>query len=234
MPRGGRLTIETANVDLDEPYARLHPEVHPGQYVLMTMSDTGRRHLTPAVRGRGSLNRSSPPNPSGRAPAWALRWAHGIVKQSGGYIEVYSEPGIGTDVQGLFSGHRGSGGDRRVVARAWAGAQGHRHDSAGGRRSRRAGLPLLALAESRLHGAGGRQPTRGHAAYRAATAGSIDLLATDDDHARGQRPHELGGGTADQAFSQKMKVLYMSGYTDDAVVRHGLLQAEVSFLQKFY
>ena len=88
--------IETANVELDEAYAALHPDVAPGRYVMLAVSDTGVRHgrRDPA---RTSSSRSSPPRSRARAPAWASSTVYGIVQAERRRTSgVYSEPGRGT------------------------------------------------------------------------------------------------------------------------------------------
>jgi CheY-like chemotaxis protein len=226
MPQGGELTIETDNVELGEDYATAHAGVRPGWYVMLAVTDTGvgmtkdvRQHVfEPFFTTKGL----------GKGTGLGLSVVHGIVMQSSGMIEVYSEEWLGTSFNIYLP---------RVE------------------QSAPAGEPLPTLGPS-PHGTetillvededGVRALTRfilqdrgytvleasgGEAALDIATnhRAPIHLLVADV-----VMPNMDGRALAERALvlHPEMKVLYISGYTDDAVVRHGILHEQVHFLQK--
>ncbi len=227
MPRGGKLTIETANVELDAHYAESHPEVCPGPYVLLAMSDTGTgmdeqtkaRIFEPFFTTKGA----------GQGTGLGLSVVHGVIRQSDGHIAVYSEKDRGTAFKIYLPPVRKewiSGMAHPAVLPA--GAKGSEtillvEDEDSVRRFARLALEMsgYTVLEAR-HGA---------EAIRLAQRydGPIHLLVSD------VIMPEMGGGVlAEQLLEARpgIKVLFVSGYTDDAVVRHGILHADVAFLQK--
>jgi len=226
MPQGGRLTIETNNILIDEDYARSHADMRPGSYVMLTVADAGtgmaeevkRRLFEPFFTTKGI----------GKGTGLGLAVVHGIVKQSDGTIEVDSEPGLGTSFK-IYLPH--------VEQAAPTGKSG------AGLGSAPRGTETLLLVEDEdavraltrftLQQCGYTvlEASHGEEAIRVATnhRERIHLLVTDV-----VMPGMGGQVLAERLLSihPEMKVLYLSGYTDDAIVRHGILHEEVNFLQK--
>lgn len=227
MPKGGKLTVETRNVELDQDYSRLHPDAQPGRYVLLSMSDTGcgmsaevkARIFEPFFTTKGI----------GKGTGLGLAVVLGIVKQSGGHMEFYSEPDLGTTfkvylpaVEGKLSaskeidtGFVGRGTETILVVEDEDGVRGL------------AALVLRSYGYIVLAAANGKEAKRIVEKHR----GGIDLMLTDV-----VMPGMSGPDLAATLWPllPEMKVLFSSGYTDDAVIRHGLLQEKVTFLPKPY
>ena len=226
MPDGGRLTIETCNAELDETYAAEHFPTRPGSYVLLAVTDTGtgmdadtKSHIfEPFFTTKGQ----------GQGTGLGLATAYGIVKQSGGYVWVYSEPGQGTSFKIYLP---------RVVD-----APEPARPAQDAPVSLRGSETILLVEDDemvrtltrRLLEANGHTvllASRGDAALELARRheARIDLLITDV-----VMPGMSGRDLADevQTLLPGIKVLYLSGYTDDAIVRHGVLEPGVAFLQK--
>ena len=226
MPQGGRLTIETAEAELDDAYAREHPGASPGRYIMLAVSDTGvgmdtetRAHV---------FEPFFTTKPQGMGTGLGLSTVYGIVKQSAGSVWVYSEPGGGAtfkiylprvdevpaDVVPEAPLPPAAGGretvllaeDDRAVRTVVAGVLEQK-----GYRVLRAPDGQTALDMARAHPA------------------EIHLLVTDL-----VMPGTTGQDLAEVLRAERphLRVLYMSGYTDDAVVRHAVLQEGMPYLQK--
>jgi PAS domain S-box-containing protein len=226
MPVGGRLTIETHNVDLDQGYARHHPDVPAGRYVMLAMSDTGQG-MSPEVQARAFEPFFTTKEP-GKGTGLGLATVHGIVKQSGGHIFVYSEPGHGTSFKVYFP--------RADEERASADAP--RAEPVLPRGTETILLvedeaTLRQLVRECLESSGYTVLEAGHGAEAIQLAerhpGPIDLLMTDV-----VMPGISGRELAAQVVAARsgIRIVYMSGYTDDAVVLHGVLGEHMAFLQK--
>ncbi|MEX1198917.1 MAG: ATP-binding protein [Pseudohongiellaceae bacterium] len=225
MSTSGKLTIETGNAPLDADFASSRPEVTPGDYVLVAVSDTGTG-MAPDVLERVFEPFFTTKNEE-RGTGLGLSMVYGFVKQSNGHVAVYSEPDEGTTVRLYLPRAEGaaeslakpgsetmSGGDDDVLlVEDDALVRQFTHDqlSALGYRVRAAadGLEAKAILESDER---------------------IDLLLTDVIMPGGISGHEL----AQLAVQLRpgLKVLYMSGYTENAIVHHGRLDAGVHLLSK--
>ena len=226
MPKGGKLTIETANVELDADYAARHATVVPGHYVLLAVSDTGTG-MDEATQKR-IFEPFFTTKEAGRGTGLGLSTVYGIVKQSGGSIWVYSELGKGTTFKLYLPAVDAPTED---LGRAAAPAT----DLAGTET-----VLLVEDDEQLLHLAQRALAARGYtvlAADRGATAldiarrhrGSIHALLTDVSI-----PDMDGRALAAalRAERPEMRLLYMSGYADQAIVHHGVLDADVAYLPK--
>lgn len=228
MPGGGRLTIETANASLDETYANTHSEVLAGDYVMICVSDTGVGMDT------NTLQRVFEPffttKPVGKGNGLGLSMVFGFTKQSGGHISVYSEPGEGTTVKLYFP---------KIQSAAQSPAnQGAQTPLTGGTEhilvAEDDDLVLQNLAgQLRMLGYRVTTVTNGPDALDALKNHSdIDLLLTDIIMPGGMNGRELAD-KAQQAYPD-LKVLFTSGYTENAIVHQGRLDAGVDLLSKPY
>jgi PAS domain S-box-containing protein len=227
MPSGGKLTIETSNVSLDEDYARFHAPLRAGNYVMLAISDTGA--------GMDSETQSHIFEPffttkGPKGTGLGLSTVYGIVKQSGGYIWVYSEAGKGTTFKIYLPRVAGAVEPVQVVApsESVATEPGTEtillvEDEAN----------LRYLARQFLEKQGYRviEAADGAVAMQIAVAhqGVIHLLLTDVIMP-GMNGRELAQRISE--IRPNLKVLYMSGYTENVIGRNGTLDAGVRLLQK--
>jgi len=229
MPKGGKLTLETANAELDAAYTKIHPEIQPGNYVMLAVSDTGCG-MDEEIQAR-IFEPFFTTKEKSKGTGLGLSTVYGIVKQSGGSIFVYSEPGKGTAFKIYLPrveevpGERGPAVEKRPVPALPQGAETvlvAEDDET----LRRLIYEILQSSGYAVLEAG-----RGEEALRLAGehAGPIHLLITDMVMP-GMGGREVAGRLA--ALRPGTRVLYVSGYTDDAVVRHGVLESGVAFLQK--
>ncbi|MGC1582104.1 MAG: PAS domain S-box protein [Candidatus Acidiferrales bacterium] len=226
MPPGGKLTIETSNVEIDSEFTGLHPATRPGPHVMLSVTDTGcgmnaetKAHIFEPFFTTKEF---------GRGTGLGLSTVYGIVKQSGGSVWVYSEVGVGTTFKIYFpcvsSGieiatasmepEKASCGSQTILIVEDEAALlqvTHRSLETVGYAILPARSPAEAIQISESH------------------PGPIHLMVTDV-----VMPGMSGAQLAIHlaALRPEMKVLYVSGYTDDTIVRHGVLEPGLAFLQK--
>jgi PAS domain S-box-containing protein len=227
MPNGGRLTLETANVDLDEEYVKSHPYVEAGPYVMLAVSDSGAG-MTDAIRAH-LFEPFFTTKEAGRGTGLGLAMVYGAVKQNGGQIEVYSEIGHGTTF--------------KIYLPAVDQAAGATHEPANERRP--PGTESIVLVEDEEHVRAIASRMLVHLGYAVhafadgpsaiAAVGQMTevpaLLVTDV-----VMPGMNGQVLMERLLELRpsLKVLFTSGYTANVIVHHGVLREGIEFLAKPY
>ena len=226
MPQGGSLTIETANVELDREYAKTHASVQPGNYVMLAVSDTGTG-MSEETRTR-IFEPFFTTKEKGKGTGLGLSTVYGIVQQSGGSIWVYSELNRGTSFKVYLPQLEAPVTTRERKSSEEAVPRGSE-------------TVLLVEDEEVVRGLAAHiLEDAGYNVIKARGGdeaiqlckkqnGRIDLLLTDV-----VMPEISGKEVAQRvtALLPHLKVLFMSGYTDEAIVHHGVLDSSVEFIQK--
>jgi CheY-like chemotaxis protein len=226
MPEGGKITIETANVELDESYAAIHVAARPGQYVMLSLSDTGmgmdaemQKHIFEPFFTTKEM---------GKGTGLGLSTVYGIVKQSGGNIWVYSEVDQGTTFKIYFPRVEADAERQLKIDAASPLPQGTEtillvEDE----------TVVRALTRENLHVCGYKvlEAINGEGALKVSREykETIHLLLTDV-----VMPRMSGRQLAERITKERrgIPVLYISGFTDDSIVHHGVLEPGTQFLEK--
>jgi signal transduction histidine kinase/ActR/RegA family two-component response regulator len=229
MPNGGRLTIETANAHLDEAYAAAHSDVTAGQYVMLAVTDTGTG-MTPEV-----IDKVFEPffttKPLGQGTGLGLSMVYGFIKQSGGHVAIYSEPGEGCTVKIYLP--RFVRAEQQATRATDAAVPGQRRGD---------GQTILVVEDDEAVRRASVEALRemGYQVLEAGDAmegvrlivdrGGIDLLFTDVGLPGGVN----GRALADAARSAQpgLRVLFTTGYTRNAILHNGVLERGVHFIAK--
>ena len=225
MPTGGKLLIETANRTIEPGYSDTHLEVAPGSYVMLAVSDTG--HGMDQLTQARIFEPYFTTKPPGKGTGMGLATVHGIVKQMNGSIFVYSEPGRGTSFKIYFpvspEGSTPANVERPPARPERATATVLLVEDE--EMVRKSAATILESVGYRVLQASGAPEALGIA--QSATA-KFDLLLTDV-----VMPGISGRELWDKVREIcPVRVVFMSGYTDDAIVRHGVLEGSVPFLSK--
>jgi len=229
MPAGGRLTIETANCHLDEHYVETSgADLAPGQYVMVAVSDSGSG-MTPDVRSR-AFEPFFTTKPSGVGTGLGLSQVYGFVKQSGGHIRIYSEVGEGATIKLYFPRLTGQ------TVPPWTEKEAVPAPPTNGSETVLVvedDVQVNKLAVEALQERGYRviSAPDGAAALRLLeTAPHVDLLLTDVVLPGGMNGRELSDAV--RRRRNGIKVLYMTGYTRNAIIHHGRLDPDIDLLTK--
>ena len=226
MPSGGKLTLETSNVQLDESYARRHQPAEPGRYVMLAVSDTGHG-MSPETQAR-IFEPFYTTKEVGKGTGLGLSMVYGIIKQSGGYIWVYSEPDRGTTFKIYLP---------RVDQPVEASSTELRNKPV------QRGSETILLVEDDAQLRQLSSSVLAHCGYKVLVAASPEEgLAICTENHRDIRllitdvvmPRMNGRQLAEQVgrLASNVRVLYISGYTSNAIVHYGVLDPGLWFLPK--
>jgi PAS domain S-box-containing protein len=226
MPKGGKLTLETSNATLDETYAREHQPVESGQYVMLAVSDTGHG-MAEEIMSR-IFEPFYTTKEVGKGTGLGLSMVYGIVKQSGGYVWVYSEPDQGTTFK-IYLPRVDQPADQPSTEQTPIGF------------SRGTETILLVEDDPQLRELS--SSVLSHCGYRVLSAATPDegIAICESNHQQIRllvtdvvMPRMNGRQLAEriQIVSPKIRVLYISGYTDNAIVHYGVLDPGLWFLAK--
>jgi CheY-like chemotaxis protein len=225
MPEGGKIIFETKNVCLDEADGQQHPVAQPGEYVMMVVSDTGIG-MTPEIRDR-AVEPFFTTKEVGKGTGLGLATVHGIVKQANGDISIHSELGQGTTFRIYFP---------RVDEPAEAAVHAEVQIPLGGTET------ILVLEDEATVRDIIRDSleTFGYKVLEAADPQeALDVARVHDDEIQLLLTDVILPGIGGREAAKRMtalrpgiKVLFMSGYTDDAIAHHGVLAPNVAFIQK--
>ncbi|MGN6590483.1 MAG: PAS domain S-box protein [Sphingomicrobium sp.] len=226
MPRGGKITVEAANVIADDDYTRVNPEVMAGQYVVICVTDNG--HGMPTEIANRAFEPFFTTKEAGQGTGLGLSQVYGFVKQSGGHVKIYSEPGEGTTV--------------KIYLPRLMRLPDQENDTTIPIFGSNDGETILVVEDDTdlrsylaevLRGLGYQVVTCSDAASAkvllAQTLRPIDLMLTDI-----VMPGQNGKQLGDEALALRpgLKIIYMTGYSRNAVVHQGRLDAGVDLLQK--
>jgi CheY-like chemotaxis protein/two-component sensor histidine kinase len=228
MPQGGRLTLETGNVYLDESYTHVHQDVAPGPYVMIAVSDTGTG-IPAAIRDK-VFEPFFTTKGTGKGTGLGLSMVYGFVKQSAGHIKIYSEEGHGTTIK-IYLPRAGHDATQTLEASASTAIEGGSET-------------IMVVEDDDLVRNYVVAQIRSMGYTPLAAANAAEALKLIDDGA----PFDLlftdvimpgsmnGRGLADEAVKRRpsLKVLFTSGYTENAIVHHGRLDPGVLLLAKPY
>jgi CheY-like chemotaxis protein len=227
MEGGGRITIETQNAHLDERYVEAHRDVAPGQYVLIAVTDSGSG-MAPEIIAK-AFDPFFTTKPVGKGTGLGLSQVYGFVKQSGGHVKIYSEPGQGATIKVYIPRHHGSDASRVDDAK---------------------GDDLQSVGEGEVILVVEDEPSVRQFSVDALTELGFSVLEADDATTALRilttrtdvelmftdvvMPEVNGARLAEEArkLHPDLKVLFTSGYTKNAVVHNGILDPGVNLISK--